>query len=268
MRKQLLLLAMGPLCAVTAWSQTSSGTGAASTTQAINAQNANNVCRVYFQKPKPGSVAQFEQARVKHFQFHKSHNDTWAWETWAIETGQDTGTYVVATCGHSWKDFDDWDKKMGKEDTADAMATMGPTLEENFNRFYVYRADMSLAPPPTGTPAPMEAVTIYVLHPGMADDFIAAVKKINDALRKEPGWPKTAGWYQLVSGGQAPSFVLVGARQGWVDFAPLEKSVRDVLTASYGQQAADATLKALRDTTERIFTEANVYRQDLSYEPK
>ena len=80
--------------------------------------------------------------------------------------------------------------------------------------------------------------------------------------------PRANGWYQLVSGGEAPSFVIVGERKSWADFAPLEKSVRDVLTATYGQQTTDATLKAMRDSTERIITEANVYRQDLSYEPK
>jgi hypothetical protein len=266
-RQHLLLLAVGSLCAVTGWSQTSSGTGAASTTQAINAQNANNVCRVYFQKPKAGQTAQFEQARVKHFQFHKSHNDSWTWETSVVETGPSTGTYVVATCGHSWKDFDDWEKKMGKEDTADAMANMGPFLEENDNGFFIYRADMSLAPPNT-PPAPMSSVTIYVLHPGMGDDFIGAVKKINEALKKEPSWPKTSGWYQLASGGQAPEFVIVGARQGWADFAPLDKSIRDVVTANYGQETADGIFKTMRDSAEKVIVEADVHRADLSYEPK
>ena len=264
MKMHVLLVVMGSLCAVSGWSQTSSGTGAA-TTQAINAQNANSVCRIYFQKPKAGMTAQFEQARKQHFQFHKSHSDTWIWHTAVVETGDHTGTYVVSTCGHAWKDFDDWEKKMGKEDMADAMSSMGPTLEENINSFYVYRTDMSLATPML-TAAPMEAVTIYQLHPGATDDFIGAVKKINDALRKEQTWPKTSGWLQLANGGEGPEFVLVSERQGWADYAPRDKSVSDVLTANYGKEGTDAIYKTLRDSTARIWTETAVHRQDLSYE--
>jgi hypothetical protein len=56
---------------------------------------------------------QLEAGRKKHNQFHKSHNDAWAWSTLLIETGMNTGTYVTSTCGHEWKDFDDWEEKLG-----------------------------------------------------------------------------------------------------------------------------------------------------------
>ncbi len=264
MKMHVLFVVMGSLCTVAGWSQSNSGTGAASS-QAINAQNANSVCRVYFQKPKAGMTAQFEQARKQHFQFHKSHNDTWTWHTSLVETGDYTGTYVVSTCGHSWKDFDDWEKKMGKEDVADAISSMGPTLEENINSFYIYRTDMSLAAP-MPSDAAMEAVTIYQLHPFATDDFIGAVKKINDALRKEPNWPKTSAWLQLANGGRGPEFVLINERQGWANYAPLEKSVTDVVTANYGKEGADAIYKTLRDSVAGTWTETAVHRPDLGYE--
>src|SRR5207248_1282931 len=112
--------------------------------------------------------------------------------------------------------------------------------ESGTNGFYQYRADMSLAPP-NQPPSPMTAVTIYVLHPGAAPDFIAAIKKISDALSKQADWPKTSGWLQLVNGGEGPVFVLLNARQNWADFAPLPKSVPDVLNETYGKADADAT---------------------------
>jgi hypothetical protein len=37
----------------------------------------------------------------------------------AIETGDNAGTYVTSSCGHAWKDFDEWEARMGKADTAD-----------------------------------------------------------------------------------------------------------------------------------------------------
>ena len=99
------------------------------------------------------------------------------------------------------------------------------------NGFYVYRSDMSLAPA-NQPPAPMTAVTIFVLHPGAGPDFIAAIKKVNDALGKQADWPKTSGWLQLVNGGEGPTFVLLNSRKNWADFAPLPKTMADVLTDS------------------------------------
>jgi hypothetical protein len=242
------------------------GAAAGSNTQAINAQNANNLCRIFFQTPKPGMDAQFEAARKKHNAFHGTQKDTWTWNTFEIQTGDNTGTYVTSTCGHAWKDFDAWEAKMGKVDAADAAASLGPTVQGGRNGFYVYRADMSLAPAGQ-PPAPITAVTIYVLHPGAAPDFIAAVKKINDALGKQADWPKTSGWLQLVNGGEAPTFVLLSNRKNWADFEPLPKSVQDVITEAYAKEAADQIMKTVRDSTHRLLTEAATYRADLSYVP-
>jgi hypothetical protein len=210
---------------------------------------------------------QLEQARQKHMQFHKSQGDTWTWNTWEIATGDNTGVYVTSTCGHAWKDFDAWEKKMGKVDRQDAMASMGPFEQASWNGFYTYRSDLSLREANT-QPAPMESVAIYVLHPGATNDFVEAINKITAALKKDPNWPKTSGWLQLVNGGEAPTFVVLGARQSWADFAPLDKSVQDVTTAAYGKEGADALLKVIRDTTAHLYTETAVYRPDLSYLPK
>jgi hypothetical protein len=156
---------------------------------------------------------------------------------------------------------------MGKVDRQDAMASMGPFEQASWNGFYTYRSDLSLREANT-QPAPMESVAIYVLHPGATNDFVEAINKITAALKKDPNWPKTSGWLQLVNGGEAPTFVVLGARQSWADFAPLDKSVQDVTTAAYGKESADALLKVIRDTTAHLYTETAVYRPDLSYLPK
>ena len=85
----------------------------------------------------------------------------------------------------------------------------------------------------------MTAVTIFVLHPGAGLDFIAAVKKVNDALGKQADWPKTSGWLQLVNGGEGPTFVLLNSRKNWADFAPLPKTTADVLNEAYGKEVAN-----------------------------
>lgn len=261
-----LILALSLVCSCVCLAQSSSGTSNASA-QAGNTENANNVCRVYFIKPKPGMEAQLEQGRMKHMQFHKSQNDTWTWNVYLIQTGLNTGTYVTSTCGHAWKDFDDWEKRMGQADAADAATSMGQFIQSQTNGFYAYRSDMSRAPM-NALSAPMSAVTIFVLRPGTQTGFSDAIKKVNEALAKQPDRPKNSGWLQLMNGGEGPEFVLLSARQGWADYAPLAKTIPDVLNEAYGKDAADALEKTLSSAEEHTFTETAVYRPDLSYVPK
>jgi hypothetical protein len=265
MKSVNLVLAMSSLLSIACLGQAGSATSNSST-EAANAANGSNVCRIYFLKPKPGAEMQLEAGRKKHMQFHKSQNDTWTWTTFAIETGMNTGVYVTSTCGHAWKDFDDWEKRMGKADTADANANLNPFTQSTWNGFYVYRSDMSLGAA-NRPPTPMTAVTVYTLHPGAQTEFIDAIKKIGDALSKQPDWPKTTGWLQLVNGGEGPTFVILNSRQNWADFAPLKKSVQDVVNETYGKDGADAIFKTIRDSTEHLYTESAVYRPDLSYIP-
>jgi len=143
---------------------------------------------------------------------------------------------------------------------------MSPYVQSGRNGFYVYRSDMSLAPA-NQPAAPLTAVTVFVLHPGAGPDFIASIKKVNDALSKQADWPKTSGWLQLVNGGEGPTFVLLNSRKNWADFAPLPKTLADVLNETYGKETADQIQKTVRDCTAHQFTEAAAYRADLSYAP-
>lgn len=250
------------LCATLGWAQT---TGQP-TTQSVNQQNAKNYCRVYFSRPKPGMDLQYEAGRKKHMQFHRSQKDTFTWNTWLIETGDNAGTYVTSTCGHTWAEFDEWEARMGKADTADGATNLTPYVQGGSNGFYVYRSDMSLAPA-NEPPAPMTAVTIYKLKPGTAPDFAAAIRRATDAISKQADWPKTSGWLQLVNGGDSPTFVLLNARKNWAEFAPLAKTPLDVMTEAYGKETADQIQKTIMDSTAHLSTEAATYRPDLSYIP-
>jgi hypothetical protein len=155
---------------------------------------------------------------------------------------------------------------MGKADTVDGATNLSPYVQSGRNGFYVYRSDMSLAPA-NQPAAPITAVTVYVLHPGAVPDFIAAIKKVNDALGKLADWPRTGGWLQLINGGEGPMFVLLNSRKNWADFAPLPKTVADVLNDTYGKETADQIQKTIRDCTAHLYTEAATYRADLSYVP-
>jgi hypothetical protein len=223
---------------------------------------AGDICRIYFVKPKPGMNQQLESGRKKHMQFHKSHNDAWTWNTYLIETGMNTGSYVTSTCGHQWADFDDWEKKLGKADTTDANANMGPYQGEAWNSFYRYRADLSIGTP--GPPLPLSAVFIFKLRYGKTDDFVGAAMKVSDALRKA-NWPLKGAWLQLVNGGEGPTFVLVSERKGWGDFAPPSPTLAQIVEQAYGKDQADAIWKTFDACVAQSFSEAASYRPDLSY---
>src|SRR5947207_15576673 len=84
-----------------------------------------NVCEIHVNKVKPGMTQQYEQGRAKHMAWHKSQNDTWSWETYEITTGENTGNYLIGSCGHDWKDFDARDK-FNVADGQNAQTPMGP----------------------------------------------------------------------------------------------------------------------------------------------
>src|SRR5438552_6092410 len=77
----------------------------------------------------------------------------------------------------------------------------------------------------------------------------------------------SSGWLQLVNGGEGPTFVLLSSRKNWADFAPLPKTLADVLSDAYGKEAADQIQKTIRDCTAHQYTEAAAFRADLSYVP-
>jgi hypothetical protein len=47
--------------------------------------------------PKPGGSQQYEAGRKKHMQFHRDQKDTWTWNTFAIETGDNAGMFVTSS---------------------------------------------------------------------------------------------------------------------------------------------------------------------------
>jgi len=51
------------------------------------------------------------------------------------------------------------------------------------------------------------------------------------------------------------------------DFAPLPKTLADVLNDAYGKETADQIKKTVKDCTAHQLTEAAAYRADLSYVP-
>lgn len=221
------------------------------------------VSEVNMATPKPGMQAQFEEGRKRHSAFHAAQKDSWNILVWEIVTGEKTGSYLMASGGHSWKDFDEREA-FDKMDAPDVSKNLQPYIAESARMMYVFRDDLSLTKPPA-TLAKMRVVTRYWVAPESVPAFIEAVKKVNDGIKKTNFPVKPSRWYSLASGGVVPEFVLISDRASWAEMEPPEKT----LDAAMKEAHPDANpLDVIRKSTKKIATEVQVFRPDLSYMAK
>jgi hypothetical protein len=129
--------------------------------------------------------------------------------------------------------------------SGETFAAVGDSLLVNLEGFSRLRLFIKIQRSFASSVEQLTAVTVYVLRPGTGPDFVAAMKKVGDVLRKDPKWPKIAGWLQLVNCGEGPVFVLLSGR---TDLAPLPKSAVGLTNEALGKEAADAVFKTIRDT--------------------
>jgi len=232
----------------------------------IMAQQVVHVAEIHINRVKPGMTAQYETGRKKHMAWHKNQKDTWSWYTWEVLTGESTGSYVVGTFQHQWKDFDGREK-FNQADSADALASMGASLASEQMSYYTYREDLSTGPEVFPPATPLISVAHYMLTSTGTNDFVEGVKKINEALTKTNS-PRagTNHVYQLSNGGEVPHFVSVGERASWASFAPpSDKSLDAIMEEAYGKEQGAAILAAARKAIRSVYIEALQYRPDLSY---
>lgn len=223
------------------------------------------VSEVNVSTPKAGMTDQWEAGRKKHSAFHAAQKDTWNIFVWQILTGDRSGSYVMASPGHNWKDFDARDA-FNKLDIPDVNKNMEPYTAGTTTEYFVFRDDLSLTKPPA-TPAKRRTTTTYNVVPEHLNDFLDAVKKINAGAQKTNYPLKPSRWYSLANGGSVPTFVLVTDRATWGDMEPPERKMDDMLKEAYGDSGAQI-LDQLRRSCHSIVTEMSEFRPDLSYVAK
>lgn len=225
-----------------------------------------SVCEIHINKVKPGMTAQYEQGRAKHMAWHKAQNDKWSWEVWEITTGENTGNFLVASCGHDWKDFDTREK-FDVADGADANASMGPYLAGSTMAYYVHRSDLTVAHKMGATPPPYLSVIHFFLKPEGLLDFADGVKKVNAAFAKTNTPTTVQDWYALANGGHGPELVLVQERKNIGEMAGTSaKTLDQIMQEAYGDQGA-TIMATLRKGYWSTTTELLHFRADLSYMP-
>jgi hypothetical protein len=196
----------------------------------------------------------------------KAIGDTWSFYVWQIVSGEATGDYVVSSYRHTWKEVDESDQLLAGDE--DPGGNVEPYLSSESESYYRYRSDVSLAPQEFLPPAKL-AVTRVMLKPESVNDFLAGIKKVNAAIRKTH-YPIAGAtrWFQLVTGGESPQFLLLSDRANWAAFAPTtDKGLDAMMEEAYGEAQGASILRAVRSAIRSQYVETWQYREDLSFLP-
>jgi hypothetical protein len=213
---------------------------------------------------KPGMQPQFDEGYRRHLQWHQEKKDQLVWYGWYVATGEQTGLFLDGSFGIPFADFDH--RVELQADAADFTQNAAPFSDTAFRSAYRLRKDLSTGQPlEDRQPSPTVEVVHYVLHPGMEHAFEEVVAAWRAALLRRPGAPVQT-WYQLVVGGEQPSYMLMVPRQGWADY-DRPGSLEADLAAAYGAPRVQALLKTLAGAVDHVRSETWAYRKDLSYFP-
>jgi hypothetical protein len=224
----------------------------------------DSVTEVLRQKARPGTVQEYEASRKKHMEWHKAQNDPWVWEVFEVMTGPDTGSYLIASGEHQWKEMEAWAARMADADAADSLASMGPYIAST-QRVYWTQLNAFSRLPTSDARSPLITLTTYQVKPGSDAALRTAITKVNAAL-DAGNFPLRTIWFVLTNGGSTPTYAVVAPRAGLGEMAPAP-SLLEVLEKQLGKPAADALVKSFFDNVVSANTELLRLRTDLSYLP-
>jgi hypothetical protein len=229
---------------------------------ALAQEKPGDAAVVYSVKAKSGSWGQLEEAMKRHFAWHRSQNDAFAWHTWQVMSGENIGDLVVGTFGHHWKEFDAR-AEFEQADVTDFVANVLP-LTENMSLRYVTMIPEASRPSARTQPPAMSQLTHYFVKPSGVVQFADALREVKAALDKA-NYPVRSSWY-LVMAARGHTTCVV-ERGSFAEFEPMAKSLEQVIAEVTSPAKAIELASAVRDNTRHTYSELLVYRADLSYLP-
>jgi hypothetical protein len=222
-----------------------------------------SVARMVFFHAKPGTNAKMEEAIKKQMDWRREQKDDWRWVTWEY-LSDEAGRYAVATFGHAWQDYD--------------QPKISPLVEEVFQgalanlcltpvviQYFDHLEEVSALGTAKETPN-MAEIAVFQVQFGKTVQFYEAVRQFHHALRKA-GSPQRYEWFELLSGGEEPQFMLFLPRRNWAAFDTQSGFLLEVLEKSVGTKKASELFAQFTATVKNCRRYAVRLRPDLSNLP-
>lgn len=222
-----------------------------------------SVARMAFFQAKPGTKVQMEEAIKKQMDWRREQKDDWVWLTWEY-VSDEAGRYAVATFGHGWQDYDQpkispWVEEVFQGALASLCLT--PVVIQYFDHLEEVSALGTVRETPN-----MAEIAVFQVQFGKTAQFYEAVRQFHHALQKA-GAPQRYEWFELLSGGEEPQFMLFLPRRNWATFDTQSRFLLEALEKSVGTKKSSELFAQFAATVKNCRRYAVRLRPDLSNLP-
>ena len=203
---------MGPLAMILCLLLATPATAA----DAAGARDSGDAAHLFGYRAHPGARERFDAGYRRHLQWHRAHRDPLVWYGWYVADGPRAGMFVDGTFGAPFAAFD---RRIDPEgDASDAAANVNAHADAVLRASYRVRRELSTGLPlERWQPSPAMQVLHYRLRPGGQARFERALAAAHERLRGVPDAPAHT-WYEKLTGGPLPEFMLLVAREGWAEY--------------------------------------------------
>jgi len=223
-------------------------------------QQTPDVAYIETVRVKPGENEKFETTLKRHWGWHEKQRETWSYLVWAVDTGKNDGAYKIVSFDHTWKEVDESNALVaGTPPPEEDPEPYQQTVQESY---YRYRPELSIGSP--AKPLPVACVNQIVLKPEAVQDFEMALRRIKRLLPSTDGAPVlSAQWYELVTGGDQPEFLLIEEHRDWASFHG-DGELEALKKGNHGNEIPEEVVKSFWNSVGSIYSETWHYRSDLS----
>ena len=222
-----------------------------------------SVARIVFFQGKPGINLQIEEAIKKQMDWRREQKDDWRWLTWEY-VSDEVGRYAVATFGHAWQDYDQpkispWVEEVSQGALASLSVT--PVVIQYFDHL----DEVSALGTEKETPN-MAEIAVFQVQYGKTAQFYEALRQFHRALQKARS-PQRYEWFELLSGGEEPQFMVFLPRRNWAAFDTKRDFLFEALKKSVGAKRSNELFAKFTAVVKNCRRYAVRVRTDLSNLP-
>ena len=218
-------------------------------------KNVLSSFRVY---PKPDKATEFEKALASHAQ--KFHTGDWKWRVWSIESGPESGGYMVTEGPSNWEAMDKRGNISAEHMTDWNQNVMPNTTSQGTSNYVVFQPDLSTVQMTD------YADKIIINHMTARPGQIFAVQELIKKQKKvwENG-KESVAVYSLMASGDPGYLTVTRLKGGLKELTEgFRKPIAERYNEANGAGSWDAFLKAYEDAVEKRWSELLIYHPELS----